>query len=210
MAELHLTDRDTSAQRVIALSRPRLVVGKHPGSDLFLDKISISRQHCEIINANGGFFVRDLGSKNGTWVDGKRITGDTALHHGSHIDLGPIHLILHDPDAAPASPPATQGTQPPAKRAQAAAARPEAAAQRRLIPSALKKKIHERLLIDLDLRHSDIGEHTDEELRAKAEAVVRNAVATMAADVPTWVRHEQLVKEVVDEAVGLGPLEDLL
>ncbi len=207
MAQLHLTDRETDTERVIPLDRPRLVIGKHPTSDVFLDKLSISRQHCEIIHANGGYFVRDLGSKNGTYVEGKRITGDTALHDGTRIDLGPVNMVFHGEAPQPAQPApgggAAQGAQPPARTGTAAVAR-------RLIPSDLKKKIHERLLVDLDLRHMDIGEHTDEELRAKAEAVVRNAVATMGADIPTWVRHEQLVKEVVDEAVGLGPLEDLL
>ncbi len=215
MAELHIHDRETDTRQTIPLDRPRFVIGKLPTNDLPLDKISISRQHCEIVNANGGYFIRDMGSKNGTYVGGRRITGDTALQDGSRIDLGPVRIVFHDPEAQeppepePAAPAAPgQATQTPAKRKAEAAKPPER--KRRLIPSDLKKKIHERLLVDLDLRHVDLSEHSDEELRAKAEGVVRNVVATMSTDIPTWVRHEQLVKEVVDEAIGLGPLEDLL
>jgi pilus assembly protein CpaF len=56
----------------------------------------------------------------------------------------------------------------------------------------------------------DLSQHTDEELRLRTESVVRNVVTTLDAEVPVWLAADQLVKEVVDEAIGLGPLEDLL
>ncbi len=207
-----VTDREATppTQRRIALTRPMFSIGKSPASDLALDKLAISRQHCEITGANGVYTIRDLGSRNGTYVEGRRINAATPLAEGTRIDLGPVQIIFSMGEAQPgtAGPPGDRRTalQP----VSGAIAREPGGQTRRLVPSDLKKKIHERLLIDLDLRHVDFTQQSDEELREKAEKVVRNAVATMAAEIPIWLPHEQLVKEVVDEAVGLGPIEDLL
>ena len=213
MAFLLVTDREANTQRRIALAKPLFTIGKSPINDLALDKIAISRQHCEIALANGTYTIRDMGSRNGTYVDGRRITAPTPLTDGARIDLGPVQIVFYagEPQgaAAPVAPPAPDkkgATQP----ATAAYPRDTGLPARRLVPPELKKKIHERLLIELDLRHSDITQQSDEELRQKTEAVVRNIVATLAAEMPVWLHPDQLVKEVVDEAVGLGPIEDLL
>ena len=209
MPYLQVYDRETRSQKSVPIPGRSLSIGKAPGNDLVLDKSAISRRHCQIIAQNDTFLIRDLGSRNGTYVEGRRIAGPTPLREGSRIDLGPICMIFHtgktqlkpQTPRAPAQPKPRQEPAPtPRKRADG----------RRLVPPELKKKIHERLLNDLDLRHVDISQHSDEELRQKTERVVRNIVATMAAEIPLWLPHEQLVKEVVDEAVGLGPLEDLL
>jgi len=214
MPVLDFVDRETNEQRRIPVEKPRFTIGKLASNDLVLDKVSISRQHCEILNANGGFFVRDLGSRNGTYVEGLRITGTTPLRDGARIDLGPIHIIFRLADEQLAEVPATAEaaavTTKATKRTGTSAITRVGPSTRRLVPSELKKKIHERLLTDLDLRHADITQQSDEELRRKTQTVVRNIVATMASDIPLWLSHEQLVEEVTDEAVGLGPIEELL
>ncbi|TBR20245.1 CpaF family protein [bacterium] len=79
----------------------------------------------------------------------------------------------------------------------------------------LKKKIHNRLLEDLNLKKLDIKAFSDskktKELRDKAEISVVNLLAETAGSVisSTEVR-KKFVKEILDEALGLGPLEDLL
>ena len=210
MPWLEIVDRDTGAKQRVAVSTASFVIGKLATSDLCLDKTNISRAHCQIVNLNGNYIIRDLGSRNGTYIEGRRISSEVPLHEGSRIDLGAIHLVFHlaeagDTDAEPE--PGTRAVQAAGSDGVPATTRQDG---RRLVPPALKKKIHERLLVDLDLRHTDITEHTEEELRVKAERVVRNVVATMGDDIPVWLPQGQLIKEVVDEAVGLGPLEDLL
>ncbi|MBM4031759.1 MAG: FHA domain-containing protein [Planctomycetes bacterium] len=211
MPFLLVTDRETNTQRRIALTKPMFAIGKSPASDLVLDKVAMSRQHCEIILANGTYTIRDLGSRNGTYVDGRRIAAATPLADGARIDLGPVQLVFYagEPQGTAATTAAERKTaaQPLSPGSTREVAGPTT---RRLVPADLKTKIHERLLVDLDLRHADLTQQTDEELRAKTDAVVRNIVATMSAEIPIWLPQEQLVKEVVDEAVGLGPIEDLL
>ncbi|HPD14552.1 MAG TPA: ATPase, T2SS/T4P/T4SS family [Planctomycetota bacterium] len=208
MPFLHVIDSETNVQRRIPLTKPSFTIGKSPANDLTLDKVAMSRQHCEIVSSNGAYAIRDLGSRNGTYVGGRRITAATPLTDGTRIDLGPVQIIFYAGEMPAAATPAP-GDKKAAPGTQLVA-REAGPPGRRLVPPELKKKIHERLLMDLDLRHVDLTQHTDEELRQKAEAVVRNAVAVMAAEIPLWLPHEQLIKEVVDEAIGLGPIEDLL
>ncbi|MFW6164479.1 MAG: FHA domain-containing protein, partial [Planctomycetota bacterium] len=218
MPWLNVVDRDSGARRRVVVNKASFVIGKLPTNDLCLNKQNISRAHCQIVHVNGGYLVRDLGSRNGTYVEGKRIQSEVPLQEGSRMDLGAIHIVFHEAEpeeAQPKAPPDKSGQQAPSTQPAKAARSDRVPARssgegRRLVPSALKKKIHERLLVDLDLRHTDIMEQSEEELREKANQVVRNIVATLGDEIPRWLPQSQLIKEVVDEAVGLGPIEDLL
>jgi serine phosphatase RsbU (regulator of sigma subunit) len=64
-----------------------MIVGRAPGCDLVVDHPAASRQHLEIRISNGGFQCRDLGSKNGTKVNGAR-TVACELEHGDRIGIG--------------------------------------------------------------------------------------------------------------------------
>ena len=212
MPWLQITDRDTGAVERVAIGKPSFVIGKLGSNDLCLDKQNISRAHCQIVSINGNYIIRDLGSRNGTYVEGRRIASEVPLQDGARIDLGAVHIIFHagqaeDTRAKPAAGTRSQTQGPRTARTATAAAPGDG---RRLVPSELKKKIHERLLVDLDLRHTDITEDTEDELREKAERVVSNVVATLGDEIPVWLPQRQLIEEIVDEAVGLGPIEDLL
>ena len=78
--------------------------------------------------------------------------------------------------------------------------------------SALQRDVHSRLIEYLDLRRLDIEQLGDEELWDQTERAVRNIIAQMEQDgeIPGWVDVELLVKDVLNEALGLGPLEDFL
>jgi pSer/pThr/pTyr-binding forkhead associated (FHA) protein len=58
----------------ISLKRVLVVVGRHPDCDALLDSPRVSRWHCCMTQVDGGVWVRDLGSTNGTWIGGRRIT----------------------------------------------------------------------------------------------------------------------------------------
>ena len=77
-------------------------------------------------------------------------------------------------------------------------------------PVELKRKMHQEILATLDLKHTDLSEKSSEEIRAKTADAARAAINKFHAEMPPWLSAEALIKEVVDEAVGLGPLEDLL
>lgn len=66
------------------------VLGRSPDTDLTIPSQRVSRRHSEIFWRRGRPWIRDLGSQNGTNVNGKRIGGDTELHDGDEITVGPF------------------------------------------------------------------------------------------------------------------------
>jgi transcriptional regulator with GAF, ATPase, and Fis domain len=69
----------------------RCTIGSQEGNDLVVEDPTVSRFHCEIVLDSAGSHVRDLGSSNGTVVDGVRITG-AFLRSGSLIKVGAVTL----------------------------------------------------------------------------------------------------------------------
>lgn len=70
-------------------------IGREIGNDIILSvDRTISRQHALVQYINGSFFVEDLGSKNGTRLNGKRIADRSALVPGDEISVGISRLIF--------------------------------------------------------------------------------------------------------------------
>jgi pSer/pThr/pTyr-binding forkhead associated (FHA) protein len=92
MTPLRLTLSTTDGRsRSIDLDGERLVIGRAADSGLVLDDPEVSRAHAEILRtADGGLELRDLGSANGTFVDGVPITGPVRLHGGERLQIGPF------------------------------------------------------------------------------------------------------------------------
>src|SRR5690606_10741535 len=85
MARLVLTTPE--GQQVVEL-RPHNTLGRQPSSTIqLLDKI-VSQEHCIILLRDGEFVLQDLGSLNGTFVNGERVSGERVLRHGDDIALG--------------------------------------------------------------------------------------------------------------------------
>jgi FHA domain/zinc-ribbon domain len=76
-----------------AIDSPRTTVGRHPESDIFLDDITVSRRHAEIIQVGQGFEVVDTGSLNGTYVNKDRIDR-AALSSGDEVQIGKFKLVF--------------------------------------------------------------------------------------------------------------------
>ena len=78
----------------------RLVIGRERGSaDLVLDDPGVSRRHAAIVASTGTLTVEDLGSSNGTFVNGTRISGQARLAEGDQVQVGATVLALRPPTA---------------------------------------------------------------------------------------------------------------
>jgi pSer/pThr/pTyr-binding forkhead associated (FHA) protein len=73
-------------------------VGRHPESDIFLDDITVSRRHVEFRRDDGTFRVHDVGSLNGTYLNGDRVD-DAELQNGDEVRIGKFRLIFFASDA---------------------------------------------------------------------------------------------------------------
>jgi ABC-type multidrug transport system ATPase subunit/ABC-type multidrug transport system permease subunit len=71
----------------------RLTIGRDDSNDVVLDDPNVSRFHAEVIRSDGRIDMRDLGSRNGTRVDGQPMRR-AALQTGSEIGIGPYRLIF--------------------------------------------------------------------------------------------------------------------
>jgi predicted component of type VI protein secretion system len=63
----------------VPLLRDTLLVGRRPSCDICLDFENVSGKHCELRFINGQWYVRDLGSRNGTTVNGIKLTGEQSV-----------------------------------------------------------------------------------------------------------------------------------
>jgi hypothetical protein len=67
--------------------------GRHPDSDIFLDDITVSRRHAELVRSGGGYVVRDVGSLNGTYLNRERID-ESPIANGDELQVGKFKLVF--------------------------------------------------------------------------------------------------------------------
>jgi pSer/pThr/pTyr-binding forkhead associated (FHA) protein len=94
-----------------ALDAERVTVGTLESNDVVVDAEGVSRVHAVLERFGDTWTVRDLGSRNGTFVNGGRIIGERALHSGDEIVLGRLRLLFHGPTRGPET--AAIATPPP-------------------------------------------------------------------------------------------------
>jgi pSer/pThr/pTyr-binding forkhead associated (FHA) protein len=69
------------------------VAGRHPNADIFLDDVTVSRRHVEFSRSGVNFSLRDMGSMNGTYLNGTRVDQND-LKTGDEIQIGKYHLTF--------------------------------------------------------------------------------------------------------------------
>ena len=84
------------------------IVGRSRSADLPLNHPLVSRQHCELFEADGQLMVRDLGSLNGTFVGDNRVTEEVVIVPGGHLTVGSVTF-----EAVYEAPPSADGDEAP-------------------------------------------------------------------------------------------------
>ncbi len=79
--------RENQPTQHIPVTTDEVIVGRDESSDIILAERQISRQHIRIYREGGQFYVRDLDSRNGTWINGQPLKGSCELHDGDEIQL---------------------------------------------------------------------------------------------------------------------------
>jgi hypothetical protein len=75
------------------LEGERMTLGRRPDSDVFLDDVTVSRDHALIVKRNGAYWLDDLGSLNGTYVNRQRIESHR-LEEGDELQVGKYKLTF--------------------------------------------------------------------------------------------------------------------
>ncbi len=100
------------AGQVFALSKAILTIGRSSECDVVIPDASISRQHVQIVRQEMGWYVQDLGSRNGTAINGQRLSAPQRLEDGDTLTVGdiPLRYLASSPSAEGVAPeePATE------------------------------------------------------------------------------------------------------
>ena len=76
------------------VERSSATVGRGPENPIRLDDLSVSRRHARIAYRQGGYWLSDLGSMGGTWVNGTRLSAPRRIAAGEVIDIGHCRLTV--------------------------------------------------------------------------------------------------------------------
>lgn len=203
-------------------------IGKGSQCEVRLDNWRLAKEHARLFTSPSGVLIDDAGSFGGVLVNGQRITAQYGpLQNGDLIGIGPFQLRIlnsgEEPQAAPFPVPAAahaattapmQSTQDTALAAPADAPEPAAAepgeAHFQALQFEWRKRLHTKLIDTMDLRRHDVSSMSDEHLRAEADRLIARTLQDMDDEIPAQLDRNALRRQVLDEAVGLGPLEELL
>ena len=78
------------------LELERTTIGRSPESDVFLDDVTVSRRHAIVVETDEGYYIDDLDSRNGTFVNRMRIESHW-IADGDEIQVGRYKLIFREP-----------------------------------------------------------------------------------------------------------------
>ena len=105
--------------KTFVLDKSEITIGRESSNDIVINDAEISRKHARLLLQPGGYMLEDLGSTNGTFVDGQRLMGPHSLRAGELILFGEnvsltYESVQFDPDATVvAGPPVVAPTAPP-------------------------------------------------------------------------------------------------
>jgi DNA-binding winged helix-turn-helix (wHTH) protein len=80
--------------KTLPLREGENIVGRHPSSSIWIDGTSVSRTHARIVASAGQVTVEDRGSRNGTFIDGRKITGPHVLVDGATVTFGSEETVF--------------------------------------------------------------------------------------------------------------------
>lgn len=220
-------EEDGQPVRTVDVERFPCRIGKSREAEIVLSGWRIARFHAEIRRVGRGLRLVDLGTLGGTAINGERIAEFGPLSEKDEIVIAGYRLRLsgaalrqtdrvelpgasRDPSQPTDDGPTTTATVEKALPSTEGDPPPMSAERlRQLAAVPWRRLVHRRLLDLIDLRRSNLSQYSAEQLRIE----VRTAVAAVIADLdglPESIDRRELIDDVVDEAVGLGPLERLM
>lgn len=105
--EVHLA----GAVRLVPLNADALTIGRAPDNEVTIDSKLVSRLHALVERFPAGWSIRDLGSTNGTTLNGCPLRPAQILRDGDRIEVGPARLVFHAPPGQSGT--RTVGVEPP-------------------------------------------------------------------------------------------------
>ncbi len=202
------------------LSRPQIVIGRDETCDIALRDSEVSRRHV-CIHWNPTQIVVEDTSSNGTVVGGQLVQRQSVrVMPGTPVIVARYQIypelvqprVMEATATAAAVPlqPSSTGSAAPARQPSSTGNTAAAPGGTALVSPELRRKLHSSLVDHLDLLKLERARMNRELLRAKVDLALQEICAKHAHLIPRGTDIDKLVRELSDEAVGLGPLESLL
>lgn len=205
--------KGTGEKQLFTVADNNMLIGRAENSDVILRDSNVSRVHAVIKKINGAYTIKDMGSSNGVYLEGQLIPAKTEVQFSSNqfIMLGGYLINVlssEDVDTSDSTHFSINTRKEQVEPKDEKPVTPEVYKNPDFV--LLKKKIHVELLELIDLRRLDLKGVTDEDLRKRCKGIVEGILQKRRYSLPNGVIQDALVKDILDEALGLGPLEDLL
>jgi pSer/pThr/pTyr-binding forkhead associated (FHA) protein len=82
--------------KLIAIDRAVVLIGRGADCDAVItESPKISRRHCCMVQVDETYFVRDLGSMNGVWLNGERVNRESLIQTGDRVAIGDVEFLFH-------------------------------------------------------------------------------------------------------------------
>ena len=162
----------------------RLAIGRSTDCDVILRSKDVSSHHAQIVVRDKVCWLQDLGSSNGTLLKKRKIV-QHPLVPGDEFYICEYRFIF-------------------AENAEAFAEKAEASMEE------IRQQLHAQLIAELNLKRLTLTQMADQSLRRRAGDVLDKLIKDREKEIPAQYDRAELKKAVVDAALGLGPLEDLL
>jgi hypothetical protein len=94
-AQLYALDEQSVQPHMLVLDDQECTIGRDPGCRVVVSRIDVSRIHARIFREGGRYMLADLDSSNGTYVNGRRISGSQQLQNDDQISVGTGSPVLH-------------------------------------------------------------------------------------------------------------------
>ena len=194
-------------------------IGSARSNDLVVDTRLVGKRHAELFLKSDGVYLRDLGSMSGSWVNRERVVehgpisdldeiavGDISLT----IDTSKIQLSANDSSMAEASSKIPTFVKSPDVKSEQEVESDSEVTKADEALSYWGRIVHEQLLNQMDLRRKDVNRMSDAQLKEESLVLIRSVIAGLSDQIPPSVDQQVLESDVLNEAVGLGPLEQFL
>jgi len=194
-----LKDSVTKVETPRRFEKDEITIGRHDSNDLVLPDGQVSGKHARLVKRDGKLLIIDLGSSNGTFFEERRLDKgvEQYLPPSCRVLIGSYLLTLN----------LEQKKQPEEEQKIASVTGSGFHSEGVL---KIKSQIRDQLLDRLDLRRKDILALSEGDLRLRAQKVVEEILVDLRWEIPPGVNRDRLIREILDEALALGPLEELL
>jgi pilus assembly protein CpaF len=204
-------------------------VGSEDECAIRLAHPDVEPRHAILAIRTDSCHVEDLDTESGTYLEDRRITGHAQITTGQNLRIGPFQISIQKEEPHSEPPRDDGASDNEARRAESGSRPPsppeksgEAASpatgtttdpdkkKRNELKRSIKQQIHKELVERLNIKRLTASRINQEDLQEKALSNIREIVQEVRGRLPAEVSTEDLITEIYDEALRLGPLEEFL